>query len=722
MVNKSMKELFVKIGLAISFILIIIVLCTIGVGIAKGQVAPATSNNGGNPSAYTFSIPPPPPVQGVNAQVVGLPGNGNIQYAYFVIAKYNIGNSTNSQQPALVFNPPNTLTSSNYVQINWQPVTNAIAYDVIRQTIQSNGNNQSIAFNPTCTNCLIASAIAPNSYQDISNTTLGNYTLISASGSTITLSIDNTIGMFPHLNITGSQFSTLFPNSSIKIDFTNAGETQPVMKVASLPATCTVYDIVWLIGSANPLYGCTATNTFTPLNGSSGGTGTTGAVVNVKVFPFNAAGNGTTNDTAAIVSACAIAQVTLAPLYFPAGTYPTDPITCFNKAGMSIEGDGPLASILLSRTGLNIIDTTTGSMNNNAIHDIGFNGNAGAANHAIYIEASVAFSYGLSLRNLHISNQGGRAIFLPVSFNVRIQDVDANSNSDNVIELLGFAAVLTNTYVHFVGSGKSAYVFYSGNVTCIVCNSMDGGNVNATSFTIGQITPASFAQLNLYGSNIESFTKTGINVVNGSVVNLYGTQILAPATGTVTGILFGQNGLVNTIDSSSYITTQGATFANGCAFNTTTGNALVVNMNASLTLCNWSINNGVAYPTPTWSQGSPVFAVTAAQLSSLQSPALYISNGGFITTLLTGKYGCTHGVNATCGMAKMVAGTVTVATTATPTLATTAAGGSISLTEQVCSGTCTGVSIGAVTPGTSFTITGNAADTSYVFWSIGIVN
>jgi len=83
------------------------------------------------------------------------------------------------------------------------------------------------------------------------------------------------------------------------------------------------------------------------------------------------------------------------------------------------------------------------------------------------------------------------------------------------------------------------------------------------------------------------------------------------------------------------------------------------------------------------------------------------------------QFECTHGTNATCGVATLNgSGTVTVSTSAIAALATTGAGAAVALTLETCS-SCGSLSIGTVTPGTSFVINSTSGtDASHVYWEI----
>jgi hypothetical protein len=125
-----------------------------------------------------------------------------------------------------------------------------------------------------------------------------------------------------------------------------------------------------------------------------------------------------------------------------------------------------------------------------------------------------------------------------------------------------------------------------------------------------------------------------------------------------------------------------------------------------------TINTGISRP----SSGLISFDTTTAGNSAASWKA---TNG---TLILGGLYECTHGSNATCGVATLSGGTVTVSTTAIGALATTGAGYAISLTELSCS-SCGSLSIGTVTASTSFVINStNASDASNVYWEIRYIN
>lgn len=95
---------------------------------------------------------------------------------------------------------------------------------------------------------------------------------------------------------------------------------------------------------------------------------------------------------------------------------------------------------------------------------------------------------------------------------------------------------------------------------------------------------------------------------------------------------------------------------------------------------------------------------------------------GTIKANLGGGFGCSHGSNATCGVATLSSGTVVVPTSA---IGAGGVGGSsgvaISLTPQTCS-SCGALSVGTVVNNTSFAINStNGSDGSKVYWRIDYI-
>lgn len=240
---------------AIYLLWVIVILSAIST-LVKGQ--PATNG----PSDMSLSAQAPLPVQSVSANVVG--NQGNTKYFYYVIAKYNIGNSAQSKVAGIVRTGPDTLTNTNYNSVTWAGVPNATGYDVIRL-------NQETFQNP-CSNCLVVSNTANFSFNDQSNTTLGGYTLISAPGAGFLWNLNNTSGFRPQLQLGAQADTDYIPNSFLRMIFTGAERTAPIKSVSVLPTVCDTFELYWL-STATPgqnIYGCTSPNVLTLMTGSGG--------------------------------------------------------------------------------------------------------------------------------------------------------------------------------------------------------------------------------------------------------------------------------------------------------------------------------------------------------------------------------------------------------------------------------------------------------------------
>lgn len=79
-----------------------------------------------------IQAPSPQPVQGLGSAVSGTPGT--TLACYWVVINY-VGGGVLSAAPTCLSNVPNTLSGSNYVQLNWQAATGSgITYDVLKTT------------------------------------------------------------------------------------------------------------------------------------------------------------------------------------------------------------------------------------------------------------------------------------------------------------------------------------------------------------------------------------------------------------------------------------------------------------------------------------------------------------------------------------------------------------------------------------------------------------
>jgi len=293
-------------------------------------------------------------------------------------------------------------------------------------------------------------------------------------------------------------------------------------------------------------------------------------------------GDGVTNDTSCVAAAYTAALAASRPLYFPTGNYQVDGGTLVVATNsVTIFGDGPARSIITNRTAGSVItlDNTSNITHSVTIRDLSLVGaGSGSSDVGITVSGVGQEPYGLTVNNVTIGNMGGKGIYVSNNlFTSRFVDVDVsvNSSGTNGIDISGAAdIVLENCYVHTVGTNGAAYRIHAGTATLIGCNGIDSGTT-ADWIVLGDSTGTGdptdrYARVNLISSNIEAFTNRGVYAKSGSYVNKYeAVTFLAPATGTVTPIKydFVDTGQRGTWDAASSINTQGASYTNGKAIN-----------------------------------------------------------------------------------------------------------------------------------------------------------
>jgi hypothetical protein len=383
--------------------------------------------------------------------------------------------------------------------------------------------------------------------------------------------------------------------------------------------------------------------------------------LNVKAF--GAIGDGRADDTAAIAATLAAARAAKKSVFIPAGTYLTDTITGISQAGMTVSGEGAESTILKSRKGTNVIETTGASLHSIAIKDLKIDGSRGASNHGIYFHDNRFPSFEISLSNLTFINVGGRAIYLPSAFSLALDNVQASSINDNAIEIGGGPAVtLRNVYVHGVGAAKAAYRIYSGNVTLIGCNGIDSGTTadwGVFGRSVAEDGVDSYAFVVFIGDNIESFTRYGVRFKTSSTGSFYGTTFWAPATGTVQALRYDSGGgsaFTGIFDAGSSISSAGAAWTNGVAIHSATScPALLVYQQVSSDLAKcYSESVSLAYPTLNVSKKSVAYGVDGVDVNYLTSPDAYFAH-------ISGQ-GMVPGIRSGFGAAPKIAGFDSVGT------------------------------------------------------------
>lgn len=131
-------------------------------------------------SVYTFTANPPQAVTGLSLSLVGPQGSGT--YYYWVSATYPIGH-TFPAGPVQISNAPSTLTSGNFVRVNWVPTTGALGYTVFRTTTAT------FPQSGTCA-CAVIVGTANTTVSDIGGG-LSTVTLNPTQGATTVEFLDN---------------------------------------------------------------------------------------------------------------------------------------------------------------------------------------------------------------------------------------------------------------------------------------------------------------------------------------------------------------------------------------------------------------------------------------------------------------------------------------------------------------------------------------------------
>ena len=301
--------------------------------------------------------------------------------------------------------------------------------------------------------------------------------------------------------------------------------------------------------------------------------------INVK-RDYNCAGDGSTNDTTCIANALTAAQASGAKLvYFPSGTYMTDPITA-SLADIVIEGDGSEKTTIKGRQANQPVINVTGenyAVNVN-IHDLAIEGQgatSGSGGHCIYINDASPSGSGVAqstFKNLKLFNCGGKGMYIPRMFNVLIEAVVVDHVGGNGFELHGSnTTTLLRTYVKTLdGANTSAYRFYAGTPTLIGANGIDGCPNGGCDWGVMGRTVAddgveSYVRLNCTNCNIEDFKNRGIYFKYYSSGNFFNTSFYAPTSGTVRALKYDyvDDTIQGIFDGQSSIVTQGASWTNG---------------------------------------------------------------------------------------------------------------------------------------------------------------
>lgn len=265
----------------------------------------------------------------------------------------------------------------------------------------------------------------------------------------------------------------------------------------------------------------------------------------INIMAFGAKGDGSTDDTSSIANAFSFANQSGNCVYIPKGTFMTHTITAITS-GTCIKGSG-INSILKSIDGSTVIDGSGSILSRIVIRDLSIDVNGtsfpASSGNGIYLHTSPYPVYNTIIDNVTITDSNGKAVYLPNEFSTVISNVRASSNNDNAFEVQGsITTTFLNTYALKVGTGKAGYRIYDGRPTFISANGISGGGVNTDWGVFGRSISEdgveTYVDATLIGSNLEDFSRYGIRLKVASAATFINTSIIAPSSGSVTGILY----------------------------------------------------------------------------------------------------------------------------------------------------------------------------------------
>lgn len=249
------------------------------------------------------------------------------------------------------------------------------------------------------------------------------------------------------------------------------------------------------------------------------------------------------------------------------------PMTCYQN---TIEGAGPGETILQQTDTVNGgFQVQTGS----TIHSFKLKGmmlrGAGYASgtgHGFFVPGSLAQdAFALTLEDLWLENFPERGVFIKNMFTSTLMNVQTDNTGSHGFDIPGGNTnLLINCYPHKMrGSGTAGFRIHGGAPVMINCNGIDMGDY----WGIFGNLPAegddslAYCQALLIGCNVEDFAVCGIRNKTAGIT-LMRTNIIAPATGTVTALLINPTNSPGTLDNANTFVTKGAAWANSLPVHT----------------------------------------------------------------------------------------------------------------------------------------------------------
>ncbi len=230
--------------------------------------------------------------------------------------------------------------------------------------------------------------------------------------------------------------------------------------------------------------------------------------VSPKEYPYNAAFDGVTDDTAA-VNSCLAANPSIILPY--GNCLISGPVTALTT-GRKMVGQGMNNTTFILSGGTAGFVSNPGTYSQNVVLEgFGVTGNASTGN-AFDFSNTSSESYESSFSNLRIIC-GGHAFYNPKEFSNRYSNLSMSSWGANVFEVQGAnTCSFTNLSAEYVASGFVGFRIYTGG-TMNSCNGIYSGTGDWGRF--GQATSLGDAQNTQYNvvfdnCNVEAFSNTGV--------------------------------------------------------------------------------------------------------------------------------------------------------------------------------------------------------------------
>lgn len=294
-----------------------------------------------------------------------------------------------------------------------------------------------------------------------------------------------------------------------------------------------------------------------------------------SVQDFGAKGDGTTNDTAAILMALTVAAVSGNQVYFPVGNYAVTSVDLTTTGSVSVRGAGPKSATIKRHSSALQASTPLLKVTNASnvlLRDLGWNELGNGSNYTnaastVYLKnvasATVDNNYSTlgqsnaflfdsvsditftnnwmeSIWNAGFASGGGGTVASPVYANRILVANNRCNNMAMCIQATGFSRDIAIT--GNVAYKSSISLIQAADRATITGNVVDGGNDYGLVFAQDGIFLEGISQFNISGNKVYNSAKNGINVAGseltiGTTVQLpilkgliEGNQIDAPAS------------------------------------------------------------------------------------------------------------------------------------------------------------------------------------------------